>query len=114
MTRFFPNTARELLILLFLSVVFGAVRQIGPGGIAWQGRWPTSDMTAQEAYSTIAQDSDPPFVSLTDAIRLHAEPNVVFIDARILEDFKLAHIQHPLYSAPIFLGLSYVKSTHHI
>lgn len=81
----------QAALLVALSVGAGAVRAVLPGGIDWNGRWPTVNTSAEEAYTMMAREGDPAFTSLAEAIALHTA-GAVFLDARSSEEFATGRI----------------------
>jgi rhodanese-related sulfurtransferase len=86
------STFLQLISILFLSLVLGALRPHFPKGIAWTGKWPTAATSAEEAYKMMAKPDDPAFASLSDAIDAHDNKTATFIDARSSDEFKAGHI----------------------
>ncbi len=80
------------LFLLGLSLSAGALRPFFPKGIAWNGKWPTSSTSAEEAYRMMAREGDPPFVSLQEIIELQDDPNNHLLDARSHDEFVAGRI----------------------
>ncbi len=78
--------------LLLLSIVAGGLRQTIPHGISWTGRWPTEETSAENAYRMMAQEGDPAFISLEDAIDIQSKKTATFLDARTNDEFKAGHI----------------------
>jgi len=81
----------QAAVLLLLSFAAAAARSYLPDSIRWNGRWPTADTSAEQAYKMMAQPTDPPFASLAEAIALHGG-GAVFIDARAAEEFAVGRI----------------------
>lgn len=84
--------ALEILILALLSLTLAFARQWAPRGIAWNGRWPTSATSAEDAYKMMAKAGDPGFVSMPEALDLQKKKSVVFLDARSKEEFDQGRI----------------------
>jgi rhodanese-related sulfurtransferase len=85
--------ARDLVVLVVLSVAMAAVRQHwGPRSISWTGRWPTAATAAEDAYKMMAKPGDPAFVGLSEAIDLHDKKTATFLDARSAADFAAGRI----------------------
>jgi rhodanese-related sulfurtransferase len=89
----------QAFLLVLLSVVMGLGRNAAaPGGIAWVGDWAEKDSVIAAVSSNLAakppsaQAGDPPFLSLAEAMAKYDEPNVIFVDARVPEDYKAGHI----------------------
>jgi rhodanese-related sulfurtransferase len=83
---------KQVLVLGLLSLSAGALRQLAPHGIAWNGRWPTQSTSAEDAYKMMAREGDPAFVSLADAITLHETRHATFLDARSADEYAAGHI----------------------
>jgi rhodanese-related sulfurtransferase len=77
--------------LILLSVAAGVLRGFFPESISWNGRWPTAQTSAEEAYKMMAREGDPAFASLADAISLHSK-GAIFLDARSTEEFTAGRI----------------------
>jgi rhodanese-related sulfurtransferase len=86
------STFLQLISILFLSLVLGALRPHFPKGIAWTGKWPTAATSAEDAYKMMAKPDDPAFASLSDAIDAHDNKTATFIDARSTDEFKAGRI----------------------
>jgi rhodanese-related sulfurtransferase len=89
----------QILLLGLAAVIMGLGRNVvAPGGIPWVGDWARIDSLAALAISNpgvkppSAEEGDPPFLSLAEAMAKHADPNVVFIDAREPEEYHEGHI----------------------
>jgi rhodanese-related sulfurtransferase len=80
------------LILIGLAVPAGLLRQFAPHGIKWNGRWPTSSTSAEDAYKMMARPDDPGFISLAEVIDLQQKGAATLIDARSTEEFKAGRI----------------------
>jgi rhodanese-related sulfurtransferase len=78
-------------LLIALSLAAGAIRGFLPNSIAWNGRWPTAETSAEEAYKMMAQPGDPAFASLSESIQLHSA-GATFIDARSSDEFAAGRI----------------------
>lgn len=83
---------QHVSFLLLFSIAAGALRQLAPQGIAWNGRWPTSSTSAEEAYNMMAKPGDPPFIGFADVIRHQQEKVSVFLDARSSKEFAEGRI----------------------
>lgn len=83
---------KEALIILGVSVGAGLIRQEFPKGISWNGRWPTAETSAENAYRMLAQEGDPAFISLEEVIDIQGKSAATFIDARTNEEFKAGHV----------------------
>lgn len=93
-TAFFSpeSLGAQTVALVLFSVLFGFARQWAPGGIDWNGRWPTDANSAREAYDMMARPDDPPFISLEEVIELHNRRVVTLVDARSTEEFEKGRI----------------------
>jgi len=80
-------TTKQAFFILSLSLLFGVARQYFPQGIKWAGKWPTSSTSALDAYNMMAQEGDPPFVSLEEVIELQRTKSGVLLDARAYKEF---------------------------
>ncbi len=79
-------------MLIGLALPAGFLRQLAPHGIAWNGRWPTSSTSAEDAYKMMAKPGDPAFVSLADMIEIQEKKSAVVLDARSKEEFSAGRI----------------------
>ncbi|HEX9750819.1 MAG TPA: rhodanese-like domain-containing protein [candidate division Zixibacteria bacterium] len=89
------STSRQILFLLSAAVVLGLLRNaVAPGSIPWRGQWGPPQVAPGDSTGVpqSAQPDDPPFITLQKAAEMHADPNVVFIDARDPEDFEMGCI----------------------
>lgn len=82
----------QIILLIFLSVSAGALRQLAPYGIKWTGHWPTTGTSAEEAYKMIAQEGDPAFLPFDEVLAIHKKNEATFIDARASDEYKQGHI----------------------
>lgn len=83
---------KQAVLLITLSVLAGGARQYFPHGIKWNGQWPTSTTSAQDAYTMMAQPGDPAFMGLAEVIVHQEKKSAVFIDARTNEEYSAGHI----------------------
>ena len=82
-----------LCILLLASVTALVVNAVREDGINIIGNWPSRTASGDEAVvPPSAQEGDPPFITLDDAVARYQSPDVVFVDARDPEDFEWGHI----------------------
>ena len=79
-------------VLLLLAAASGEIRSLLPGSISWKGAWPTSGMSSEEAYRLVAQPTDPPGISVADALTLQHRHDATFLDARSADEYKAGHI----------------------
>jgi len=86
----------QILFFVVLAVILGVVRNVAaPGGIEWVGNWTGIDPTAAvgddgtvEPPPSYEPATDPPLVTPAEARQLHADPNVIFVDARYPEEYE--------------------------
>jgi len=83
---------KQAFWLLIVSVALGAIRPHLPKGILWNGRWPTAETSAENAYRMMAQEGDPAFIPLEEVIDIQAKGSATIIDARTNDEFKAGHI----------------------
>jgi rhodanese-related sulfurtransferase len=83
---------RQAAILIAAAIVVGLFRQTLPYGIRWNGRWPTSATSAEDAYKMMARPGDPAFVSLQDVIEIVREKTATLLDARSADEYKKGHL----------------------
>jgi len=85
----------QVVFLTVLAAVLGAGRNlVAPGGIPWVGQWGASEAAAGDSIvpPPSAQPGDPPFLTLLQAVAKHADPSVIFVDARYPADYERGHI----------------------
>lgn len=89
----------QVTFLVAASLVLGLGRNVVvPGRIPWVGDWAVKDSIAAAiganplAKPPSAQEGDPPFLSLSEALAKHYDPNVIFVDAREPEEYEQGHI----------------------
>ncbi len=78
-------------VIVALALLASVARGFLPNHIAWNGRWPASDTTAEDAYKMMSQAGDPAFVAIGEAIELHRHGER-FLDARDAGEYKAGHI----------------------
>lgn len=79
---------RETLILLILTIVAGAARNlILPGGIEWVGKWRSLSSSDGPIVPPSAGEGDPPFIAVDVAEMEHSLGQALFVDARDPEEF---------------------------
>lgn len=86
------SSVSQALIFVFFALIAGFFRPQFPQGILWNGRWPDSSTSSEEAYNMMAQPGDPAFISLSDVMDVHAKNGATFIDARSSEEFSQGRI----------------------
>ena len=84
----------QIIGLLALSAVLAlAINFMRDDGIALLGNWPSRTAEAGEpVVPPSAEEGDPPFITLDDAVALYQSPGIIFIDARDPEDYASGHI----------------------
>lgn len=88
------NWLLQIFIILVISaigaVTFNAIR---PGGIAIKGSWPSRTASGEgPIIPPSAQEGDPLFVSLDDAVAKYQSPDIIFIDSRDPADYEYGRI----------------------
>jgi rhodanese-related sulfurtransferase len=83
---------KQAFFLLALSLAAGALRQGGPRGLAWNGKWPTASTSAEDAYKMMAREGDPGFIDLSETIDVQQQNTATILDARSHDEFKAGHI----------------------
>jgi rhodanese-related sulfurtransferase len=85
---------KSLVIILIGSAIGLTYNAVSPSGIALIGNWSpkiTSDsLVVPYGYE---EDIDPPAISLDYAMMKFQSRKIVFLDARLPEDFKAGHIK---------------------
>ena len=89
------NWLLQIVVILIISTIASlALNAARPGGIAVKGNWPSRTATGEgPIVPPSAQEGDPPFVTLDDAVAKFQSPDVVFIDSRDPEDFEYGRIK---------------------
>ncbi|MEE9442912.1 MAG: rhodanese-like domain-containing protein [candidate division Zixibacteria bacterium] len=92
------NWIIQILIILLLSAVLAVgINSIRDDGISFIGNWPSRTAEAGEMIlPPSAEEGDPPFISLDEAVALYQSTDNIFIDARDPEDFEYAHIKRAI------------------
>lgn len=83
-----------IAILVVSTIIALAVNSARGGGISIIGNWPSR--TAADDGPVVppsAQPGDPPFVTLEDAVAMYQSPDILFIDSRDPEDYRLSHVK---------------------
>lgn len=83
---------KQAIVIVALSLVFAAARPFFPHGIAWNGKWPTSSTSAEDAYKMMAKADDPAFVSLQEVIEIQEKKSATLLDARSSAEYKAGRI----------------------
>jgi rhodanese-related sulfurtransferase len=88
------NWLIQIIIILLVSTgVAIAVNSIRSDGIALVGNWPTRTSSGEgPIIPPSAEEGDPPFITLDDAVAKFQSPGTVFIDARAPEDYEYGRI----------------------
>ncbi|HUU44258.1 MAG TPA: rhodanese-like domain-containing protein [Acidobacteriota bacterium] len=81
----------QIIFFVLLAAVLAVIRNVAaPGGIEWVGHW--SGMSPGSTDSTevplSAAPGDPPFLTFAEAVALHDNPDVIFVDARYPEEYE--------------------------
>ncbi len=88
------NWCVQVIVILLISTVAAlVVNASGDGGIALKGNWPSRTAQSGEAVAPpSADEGDPLFITLDDAVARYQSSEVVFIDARDPEDYAYGHV----------------------
>lgn len=90
MRNWVVQIAAILAVSTALALLVNAAR---PGGISLKGRWPTRVSNKNgPVQPPSAQEGDPPFITLEEAVTKYQSPDMVFVDARNPEDYAYGHI----------------------
>lgn len=82
------------LILLLSAVLAVGLNSIRSDGISLIGNWPSRTAEAGEMIiPPSAEEGDPSFISLDEAVAFYQSSEIIFIDARDPEDYEYAHIK---------------------
>lgn len=85
------RVVKQVMFFLIVAAALGLGRNVaGPDRIAWVGEWGTVKAAAGDstALPASADADDPPFITLEEAVALHGDANVIFLDARYPEDYE--------------------------
>ena len=82
----------QVVCLVALAAMVGAIRQVSWNGISWRGRWPASSTSTLDAYRMMAKPGDPPFVDLAEVISLERGDRAAFLDARTNKEYSEGHL----------------------
>ncbi|MCK5126519.1 MAG: rhodanese-like domain-containing protein [candidate division Zixibacteria bacterium] len=88
----------QLILILLLSTLAALAVNFGrDGGIALIGNWPSRTAAGEQAeIPPSAQEDDPHFITLDDAVAMYQLPSVIFIDARDPEDYAFGYIHRSI------------------
>ncbi len=88
----------QLLVILIISTIAAlAINSARGGGVAIIGDWPSGTRSGEgPVVPPSAEEGDPPFVTLEDAVAKYQSPDIIFIDSRDPEDFENGHIKRAL------------------
>jgi rhodanese-related sulfurtransferase len=82
-----------LLILLISTVLALAINAARPGGLSLVGNWPSRTADGEGPIEPpSAQPGDPAFITLDDAVARYQNPDIVFVDARSVDDYEYGRI----------------------
>jgi rhodanese-related sulfurtransferase len=89
------NWIVQIIIILVISTIAAlAINSGRAGGVAVIGNWPTGTGNDDgPAKPPSAEEGDPPFVTLEDAVAKYQSPDIIFIDSRDPEDFAYGHVR---------------------
>jgi rhodanese-related sulfurtransferase len=80
-------------ILIIAAVAALVVNGARSGGVALVGNWPSrTSHNEGPVVPPSAQPGDPPFITLEDAVTMFQSKDVIFIDARSIDDYDFGHI----------------------
>lgn len=81
----------QIIFFVVLAAVLAVIRNVAaPGGIDWVGHWSGIDPPGADSAGVplSAAPDDPPFLSFSQAVVLHDDPDVIFVDARYPEEYE--------------------------
>lgn len=84
---------QSLLIIILSAALAVATNSFSPNRIPWVGSWPSISGSDSIIVPPSYVEGDPPFISLDDAAAKYQSRGVVFIDARLPEDYAVGHIK---------------------
>jgi len=85
----------EILIIACICFMAGIVNNtLSHNRVAWIGHWPSlSDLASDSTWNSPSyEEGDPPTLNLAEATALYQNPEVIFIDARLPEEYEEGHI----------------------
>jgi thiosulfate sulfurtransferase len=97
--RYFVKTGmklrlRQASIILALSAFFAIIfNSFSDDGIPLKGNWPSVGGSNSVIVPPSAAEGDPPFISLDEAAAKFQSKNVIFLDARLPEDYQIGRIR---------------------
>lgn len=88
----------QLVVILIISTIAAlAINSARGGGVAVIGNWPSGTRSGEEPVKPpSAEEGDPPFITLEDAVAKYQSPDIIFIDSRDPEDFDFGHIKRAI------------------
>ncbi len=92
------NWIVQLVVILVLSTLTAlVVNAARDKGIALIGNWPSRTATGEGPITPpSAEEGDPPFITLDDAVAKFQSPDIIFIDARDPEDYEYGRIERAI------------------
>lgn len=88
-----PKIISQSLAIVFLSFVFGAANKYAnPNSPKWIGYYPVSSITDTAKIPEAAEEGDPPYISVGEALDFFNREGVLFVDARDPWDYEQGHI----------------------
>ena len=88
----------QILVILFVSAVVAVAINAGrTNGIAFIGNWPSGTRSGDEPIEPpSAEEGDPPFLTIDDAVAQYQNADIIFIDSRDPEDYEYGHIRRAI------------------
>jgi rhodanese-related sulfurtransferase len=90
--RFIHTISKSVLLILIGSLIGILNNSFSPGGIALVGSWSKRIISDSLIVPGSYDAQDPPAISLSEAERSFQTKKVLFVDARLSEDFNSGHI----------------------
>lgn len=88
-----PKIISQSLAIVFLALVFGAANKYAnPNSPKWIGYYPVSSLTDTAKIPEAAEEGDPPYISVGEALDFFNREDVMFVDARDEWDYEQGHI----------------------
>jgi rhodanese-related sulfurtransferase len=86
----------EIVIIVSISLVAGIINNsISHSRIAYMGSWPSfSDAEDDSTWDCLScEEGDPPSLTLAEASALYQNPEILFLDARLPEEYFAGHVE---------------------
>ena len=82
-----------LIIIIFSLIIAMISNMVSDNRIPFIGSWPSILGSDSIIVPPSAEENDPPFISLDQAVTKFQSVNVLFLDAREMEDYEIGRIR---------------------